>query len=130
MNESELRDALARLVRGDGVRRGTHSLRIDGSDQTPLFLEALRECGFHSCSVKDVPIQPGQRVAAFFLKAGLAHFGWVFWEVFSMGHQRKIFGSAERNHKGDWAVLLGLRKEVYVNLESLEEIDLENPPGL
>lgn len=127
MDKTEVHEAMRNLIRGTGVRRGTHPLTLDGADVTTLFLELLCEEGFQLLAVEEIAIEPGQRVPAFYVEAGVAHFGWVFWEVFFPGRMRKIFGSAKRNAKGDWAIMLGRKQKVYVNLSLREVMDLDRP---
>jgi len=40
---------------------------------------------------------------------------------------RKIFGSVDRNQKGDWAIMLGRKEIVYVNVTLAEAMDVEHP---
>jgi hypothetical protein len=79
--------------------------------------------------VNEIEIDPGERVPAFFVDRSVAHFGWIFWEVFFPGRKRKIFGSAARDEKGDWAIVLGRgnREVVYANALLKESMDLEHP---
>ncbi len=127
MSEAEVRAALRNLIRGAGVRRGSHSLVLEEQDVTALFLETLNEEGFHRMRVEEVPIEPGQRAPAFYVREKMAHFGWVFWEAFFVDRMRKIFGSIDRNEKGDWSIMLGRKDEIYTNPSFAEEMDLEHP---
>lgn len=129
MDPRELREALRTLILGAGVKRGDHSLQLAGEDATPLFLKVLAEEGFRPERVDEIDIKPGERVPAFYVVDGVAHFGWVFWEVFFPGRMRKIFGSMVRNEKGDWAIILGKghKAHVYANLSLKEPMDLERP---
>ncbi|HYK87697.1 MAG TPA: hypothetical protein VE398_02935 [Acidobacteriota bacterium] len=129
MNSEEVREALQSLIRGRGVRRGCHNLSLEGTDATPLFLETLIQEGYRPARVDEIKIEPGERVPAFYVDNGTAHFGWIFWEVFFPGRKRKIFGSVVKNEKGDWAIILGRgsRDIVYVNAGLKELMDLERP---
>ena len=129
MNPKEVREALRSLIHGRGVRRASHSLLLDGTDTTPIFRETLIQEGFTPAIVDQVEICPGERIPAFFIDSGVAHFGWIFWEVFFPGRMRKIFGSITRNEKGDWAIVLGKgsRRPVYANATIKESMDLERP---
>jgi hypothetical protein len=129
MNTEEVRQAFESLIRGRGVRRGSHELLLEGRDTTPLFLETLIVEGFQPVCVDEIGISPGERVPAFFVDRGTAHFGWIFWEVFSPGRMRKIFGSAARNEKGDWAIILGRgsKKVLHANPALKQLMDLDRP---
>jgi hypothetical protein len=124
---NDLTQALLNLIRGTGVRRGSHQLLLDETDATSLFIELLLEDKFELLRIEEITIEPGERVPAFYLEKGTAHFGWVFWEAFFPGRMRKIFGSVHRNEKGDWTIVLGRKQQVYANLLLKEEMDLQNP---
>jgi hypothetical protein len=124
---SDLTEALRNLIRGSGVRRGSHQLLLDETDATSLFIELLLEEKFELARIEEIAIEPGERVPAFYLEKGSAHFGWVFWEAFFPGRMRKIFGSVHRNEKGDWTIMLGRKQQVYANLILKEAMDLDHP---
>ncbi len=126
-SRSDLTEALLNLIRGSGVRRGSHQLLLDETDATPLFIELLLEEKFELARIEEIAIEPGERVPAFYLEKGTAHFGWVFWEAFFPGRMRKIFGSVHRNEKGDWTIMLGRKQQVYANLILKEAMDLDHP---
>ncbi len=129
MSPKEVHEAFQTLIHGCGVRRGSHELLLDGRDTTPLFAEALIHEGFLPVRVEDIQIVPEERVPAFLIDQGVAHFGWIFWELFTPGRKRKIFGSVTRNEKGDWAIILGRgsRQIVYANPSLREPMDVEHP---
>lgn len=111
------------------MRRASHELLLEGSDTTPLFLETLFLEGYRPACIDEIEISPGERVPVFFIDRGIAHFGWIFWEVFSPGRMRKIFGSVARNKKGDWAIVLGKgnKQILYANTGIKELMDVEHP---
>ena len=82
-------------------------------------------------TVAQIPVQPGERVPAFFIEQGTAYFGWVFWEKFSTLRLRKLFGSARRDPKGDWAVQIGEkhRSVIYAHPSAKGEMDIDSPSG-
>jgi len=125
----EILEALRQLARGEGVKRGSHTLVWDGIDATAQFETVLGESGFQKRTLDEVNVRPGTRIPAFFLDGQVAHFGWIFWEMFFPGRMRKIFGSVLKNAKGDWAVILGKGSDatLFVNLTLAEEMDLERP---
>jgi hypothetical protein len=102
-------------------------LLFDETDATSLFIELLLEERFAPARIQEIAIEPGERVPAFYLENGTAHFGWVFWEAFFPGRMRKIFGSVHRNDKGDWTIILGRKQQVFANLFLKEAIDLHHP---
>jgi hypothetical protein len=130
MQAGDVSHALRDLVRGDGVRRASHDLHVEGEDVSRTFLAVLESEGYCEMKVEEVPIEPGERAPAVCLADGAAHFGWVFWEVFSPDRKRKIFGSNRKNRKGDWAVLLMRNSPVYVCPALREPMDIERPSGL
>jgi hypothetical protein len=130
MNDSDVAHALRDLIRGDGVRRASHDLRIAGRDVTDLFRKLLASEGYVPMPVEEIPIETGERVPAFVIAEGVAHFGWVFWEVFSPGRKRKLFGSQAKNSKGDWALVLARRAAVYACLGRRESMDTDRPSSL
>ncbi len=130
VESGEIRHALRALILGDGVRRASHELRVDGRDVSAQFQEALRAEGYRETPVEDVDISPGERVPGFYLERGWAHFGWVFWEVFSPERRRKIFGSVSKNAKGDWAIVLARSARVYWSPGRKELMDVDRPSGI
>ncbi len=127
MRTGDLTRALRDLIRGNGVRRATHDLRIDDTDASDLFLKLLESEGYSCIPVQDVPVSPGERVPAFHIQDGCAHFGWVFWEVFSADRKRKLFGSQAKNAKGDWAIILARTARVHVCIRRKEQMDTDRP---
>jgi ABC-type nitrate/sulfonate/bicarbonate transport system substrate-binding protein len=130
--ESTTLSALRDLAAGRGVKRGRHDLSVDGEDHHALFLEALRLEGFEPARVRDVDVEPGERVPAFLVRGDRTDFGWVFWEKFTDRRSRKLFGSVVRNEKGDWEIQLGAgsREEVYARLEGRMDMDPDRPSSL
>jgi hypothetical protein len=127
MDPGDLEHALRDLIRGDGVRRASHRLEWNGRDVSELFRRILEMEGYAETAVESVPINPGERIPAFHVDSGMAHFGWVFWEVFSPDRKRKIFGSQDRNEKGDWAVILGRRAVIFAAPARKESMDVDLP---
>ncbi len=126
----DLEQALTDLVRGDGVRRASHTLEVDGRDVSALFFRILDAEGFCEIRIDDIEIEPGERVPAFYVDGLKAHFGWVFWEVFSESRRRKLFGSQVKNEKGDWAIILGRGARVHACLRRKEPMDVHRPSNL
>jgi hypothetical protein len=81
--ESTTLSALRDLAAGRGVKRGRHELRVDVDSYHDLFLEALRLEGFEPARVRDLELEPGERVPAFLVRGDRADFGWVFRERFT-----------------------------------------------
>lgn len=129
MNEAEVLAALDEIVLGRNVRRLRHELAVDGRDWTPAFLARLAAHGFAEMRVRDVEIEVDERVPAFLVEPGTATFGYVFWEKFTDTKKRKLFGSALRDGKGDWAVILGVGAPValWVQAGWKERIDPDRP---
>jgi len=105
------------------------ALTLDGQDLTKEFVRALLRLGYVPSEVRDVEVRPGQRAPAFLIRDATAYFGWVFWEKFTEKKMRKLWGSVVRNEKGDWEIQLpaGKTDRIYVNEESMSEMDLDRP---
>jgi hypothetical protein len=113
--DRELSDALDDLILGRGVARGRHSLLWRDRLVTAEFEERLARNGFEPTTVRDVPIEPGEKMPAFYLHGGTADFGYIRWEIFTPKSRRKLFASVDRRADNqEWAVQL--------NLSSLETI--------
>jgi hypothetical protein len=107
--EKELSDALDDLILGRGVARGRHSLRHRGRLVVDEFVERLRANGFREMTVREAPIEAGEKIPGFFLHGELADFGWFRWEIFTPRSRRKLFASEHRRPDNDeWAVQLNL----------------------
>ena len=127
IESGDLHHALKALILGDGVRRTSHELKLDGIDVSDQFRDELSRAGYDETAVEDVDIRPGERVPAFHLEKGYAHFGWIFWELFSPDRRRKIFGSVSKNAKGDWAIVLARKAMVYSSPSRKEPMDVDHP---
>ena len=121
--------ALDDLILGRGVKRGRHEIPPAA---LPLFRERLAACRFAEAAVSDVAIEVGERVPAWLLRGGTADFGMVFWELFTEGYKRKLFGSEVRNRKGDWAIQIppASRERIWAGLVHLELYDASRPVGM
>jgi len=105
----ELTDALDDLVLGRGVARGRHDLVWNGRDVAPEFAARLEANGFRPMTVREAPIEAGERIPAFFLRGTVAEFGWIRWEIFTPRSRRKLFASERRLPENDeWAVQINL----------------------
>jgi hypothetical protein len=130
--ESTTLSALRDLAAGRGVKRGRHALTVDGEEHRGVFLEALRLEGFEAVRVRDVDVDPGERVPAFLVRGDHADFGWVFWEKFTDRRSRKLFGSVVRDEKGDWKIQLGAgsRECVFARVAGRMKVDSDRPSSL
>src|SRR4030095_11364081 len=107
--ERELSEALDDLILGRGVARGRHSLVHRGRLVRDEFLERLRGNGFREMTVREAPIEAGERIPGFYLHDDVADFGWFRWEIFTPKSRRKLFASEHRRPDNDeWAVQLNL----------------------
>jgi hypothetical protein len=55
---NDLTQALLNLIRGTGVRRGSHQLLLDETDATSLFIELLLEDKFELLRIEEITIEP------------------------------------------------------------------------
>lgn len=101
-------------------------LVYDSIDLTEIFIKKLEKLNFIPKKVKDVEVELGFRVPAFYLKNREAFFGWVFWEIFTETKKRKLFGSVLKNQRGDWEIQITENENsiIYVNELNKIEIDL------
>jgi len=107
--DAQLSDALDDLILGRGVARGRHSLRLHGRLVRAEMEERLGALGFSPTTVREAPIEAGEKVPAFFLHEDLADFGYVRWEIFTPRSRRKLFASEYRRPDNDeWAIQLSL----------------------
>jgi hypothetical protein len=112
------------------VARGRHSLTHQGRDVTAEFIERLQANGFRLATVREAPIEAGEKIPAFFLPegAGVADFGWIRWEIFTPRSRRKLFASEQRRADNqEWAVQinLGSPQTVWANAGLKERHDVE-----
>lgn len=107
--EKELSDALDDLILGRGVGRGRHKLHHRGRIVRDEFIERLKANGFRPMTVREAPIEAGEKIPAFYLHDDVADFGWFRWEIFTPRSRRKLFASEYRRPDNDeWAVQLNL----------------------
>jgi len=126
ISQTLLVDVFRDIILGRGVKRIVHELHYAGRDYTALFIEQLIVCGYKPMSLKSRDPGIGVRVPGFYIQGARAYFGYLFWEVFSDTRKRKIWGSVERNKKGDWAIILpgNSLMEVFLNPSMGQEVDI------
>ena len=131
MNSSTriLSEVFSEIITGRGVTRSKHELVLEGRPVVSEFLGALQDHGYRPTTVAGVIVQIGERAPAFYVDGSTAYFGWVFWEKFTQKKARKLWGSAIRNGKGDWAIQISSAKdtEIYANPDLTIEMDADNP---
>lgn len=126
--EKELSEALDDLILGRGVARGRHELRHRGRAVRDEFLERLRANGFRPMTVRESPIEAGEKIPAFHLDDDAVDFGWLRWEIFTPTSRRKLFASERRRKdNNEWAVQLNLSspETVWASAERKEKHDVE-----
>ena len=107
--DRDLVDVLDDLVVGRGVARGRHELVWNGRDVVPEFVGRLEANGFRPMTVREAPIEAGERIPAFAVRGAVAEFGWIRWEIFTPRSRRKLFASERRLPGNDeWAVQINL----------------------
>ncbi len=126
--DPELADALDDLILGRGVARGRHSLRHRGRLVASEFEERLRSNGFSPLTVREAPIEAGEKIPAFYLHGDTADFGYIRWEIFTPRSRRKLFASEYRRPDNqEWAVQLPLSwpEPVWANPSRRERHDVD-----
>jgi hypothetical protein len=126
--ERELSEALDDLILGRGVARGRHSLRHQGRNVGAEFQERLAANGFRPMTVRDAPIEAGERIPAFHLHDELADFGWIRWEIFTPRSRRKLYASEHRRSDNqEWTVQIPLAspQTVWADPNRKERHDVE-----
>jgi hypothetical protein len=126
--DKELSSALDDLILGRGVARGRHSMRHQGKLVRPEMEERLAANGFRPMSVREAPIEAGEKIPAFYLHDETADFGWIRWEIFTPRSRRKLFASEYRRPDNDeWAVQLNLSspETVWASPERKERHDVD-----
>ncbi len=128
----DLTAALGDFIDGTIAKRSQLELRWEGKDVTGQFLTALEGRGYRPLTVAEAPVDPGERAPAFLVRNGIAYFGWIFWEKFTAQRMRKLFGSVVRNHKGDWAIQVGVTMpdRLYMNQALIVPMDIDAPSGI
>jgi hypothetical protein len=125
-----VREALRDIIAGKTVKRIKHDLLYEGRDFTMLFIEELSLNGYSPTTVREVAVQPGERVPAFLIEHTVAYFGWVFWEQFTSWKLRKLWGSTIKNKLGDWDIQIPSTRgtAIYANALLKLEMDIDHPP--
>ncbi len=126
--DAELASALDDLILGRGVARGRHSMRHQGRIVRAELEERLAANGFALMTVREAPIEAGERIPAFSLHDETADFGWIRWEIFTPRSRRKLFASEHRRPDNDeWAVQINLSspERVWASPERRERHDVD-----
>jgi hypothetical protein len=104
-----LSEALDDLILGRGVARGRHELVFDGRSVAKEFEARLEANGFRPMTVKQAPIEAGERIPAFCVRGDDTDFGYLRWEIFTPRSRRKLFASERRNpDNGEWSIQINL----------------------
>ena len=129
--DSELASALDDLILGRGVARGRHALVFQGRPVRAEFEERLAANGFQPTTVREAPIEAGEKIPAFRFDSEAANsavdFGWIRWEIFTPRSRRKLFASERRRTDNDeWAVQLNLSspERVWANPNGKQDHDV------
>ncbi len=123
-----LASALDDLILGRGVARGRHELAIAGRDVTELFRSRLAALGFAEMTVREAPIEPGERIPGFLVDGGEAEFGYFRWEIFTPRWRRKLFASERRDPATrEWSiqVAIGSPRRIWGNPSLRERHDVD-----
>jgi len=126
--DAELAAALDDLILGRGVARGRHSIRYQGLLVRPEFEERLLANGFRPMTVREAPIEAGERIPAFYLHDETADFGYLRWEIFTPRSRRKLLQSEYRRPDNqEWAVQLNLAspEKVWADAARKEKHDVD-----
>ena len=124
----ELSGALDDLILGRGVARGSHSLRHLGKLVRAPFEERLLANGFRPMTVREAPIEAGEKIPAFFIKGETVDFGYIRWEIFTPKSRRKLFASERRSPENqEWAIQLNLAspEKVWASPDRKERHDVD-----
>ena len=58
-------------------------------------------------TVREAPIEAGEKIPAFYLHGDTLDFGWIRWEIFTPRSRRKLFASERRRTDNqEWAIQL------------------------
>ena len=90
--------------------------------------ERLMANGFRPMTVREAPIEAGEKIPAFYLHDETADFGYIRWEIFTPKSRRKLFASEYRRPDNqEWAVQLSLAslEKVWACAERKERHDVE-----
>jgi hypothetical protein len=126
--DAELSGALDDLILGQGVARGRHSLRHQGKPVRAQFEERLLANSFRPMTVREAPIEAGERIPAFHIDGDSVDFGYIRWEIFTPKSRRKLFASEYRRPDNEeWAVQLNLAspEKVWASPERKERHDVD-----
>lgn len=128
--DKRLRDAFREIIDGKTVKRSKHELVFGGIDVSNVFVDEMNKRDYLPIAVGDIPCGQGHCVPAFYVEELHAYFGWVFWEKFTEGRLRKLFGSVVRKEQGDWLIQIPARSRriVYANTSLTIEMDIDRPP--
>jgi len=129
LTDDQFREAFGAIIEGKIVKRSRVDLSYEGKNLQPIFIEELERAGYRLQTVREIAVEPGERVPGFYLAKGNAYFGWIFWEQFTTWKLRKLWGSVIRNSRGDWAIQVPVTQHtgIYAN-ESLKlEMDIDIP---
>jgi len=129
LTDDQLREAFRAIIEGKIVKRSKVDLSYEGKNLQPMFIEELERAGYRLHTVREIAVEPGERVPGFYLTKGNAYFGWIFWEQFTSWKLRKLWGSVIRNSRGDWEIQVPVTQNagIYANESLRLEMDIDVP---
>lgn len=92
------------------------------------FEERLLANGFRPITVREAPIEAGEKIPAFHIDGETVDFGYIRWEIFTPRSRRKLFASEYRSPDNqEWAVQLNLAslEKVWASPERKERHDVD-----
>jgi hypothetical protein len=100
ISRSELAEVFDDIILGRGVHRSEHDLEYEGSLFIDLFIERMRLYKFFPLTLKDIQVEIGFKIPAFYLQGKSAIFGYVLREPDPNQIGKKIWCSAAFNQEG------------------------------
>lgn len=112
------------FILGKNIKRTKHHLLYDGYLMLKPFIDRLCTYKYQPVQLKSIQVEMGKRIPAFYLKEDYAIFGYVFLATDSGDNTQTIFGSAERDEKGQSKYIVRGTQDtiVFVNLNQREDI--------
>ncbi|MBN1409116.1 MAG: hypothetical protein JW956_15050 [Calditrichaceae bacterium] len=114
------------FILGRNIKRTMHHLRYDGYLMSKPFIDRLRMYKYQPMLLNSIQVKMGKRIPAFYLLEDYVIFGYVFSTTDSKDNVHAIFGSAEKDEKGQSKYLVRGNRDTIVFINPNQQEDILN----
>jgi hypothetical protein len=100
LTENLLREVFDDVILGRTKRYAEYSMLYEGINYRKLFREQLQVNRYRPLTLKQISVNPNNRLPSFYLSENTAYFGYAHWEKLMPGKIYKTWRSQARKKEG------------------------------